>query len=71
MIHDLRIKNIGEKKKFLRIFYDFEETFNNNLIAIVNGVNKSACEIALEYFFENDFRCKTVKILKYFFRQHN
>lgn len=67
-IYDLRIKNIGEKKKFLRIFYDFEEIFNNNLIVIVNGVNKSVCEIVFEYFFENDFRCKIVKILKYFFR---
>lgn len=46
-----------EKKPFLRFFYDFEKTFNNNLIVIVKGVNKSACEIALEYFFLNDFRC--------------
>lgn len=41
-----------EKNLFLRFFYDFEKIFNNNLIVIVNGVNKSVCEIVLEYFLK-------------------
>lgn len=30
-----------EKKPFLRFFYDFEKTFNNSIIEIINDVNKN------------------------------
>lgn len=30
-----------ETKKVLKVFYDFEKTFNNSILEIVNGVNKN------------------------------
>lgn len=38
MILKLRVE---ERKKVLKVFYDFEKIFNNSIWEIVNGVNKN------------------------------